>query len=64
MDENVEAEPVERILIELYQEPDHWWFHVPALHINGGGCTTRDEAICHCADAIRFALECPPSEGS
>ncbi len=66
MDEQVEPEPepVERITVELYEEGDHWWFHIPALHILGGGCATRDEAICHCADAMRFGLDCPPPEGS
>jgi hypothetical protein len=40
-----------------YDEESHnWWFAVPALHITGGACLTRQEAERHCLDAIKYAL--------
>jgi hypothetical protein len=35
---------------------------VPALHINGGGTATRDEARRDCLTAIEFALQGDPSD--
>ncbi|MGA9309355.1 MAG: hypothetical protein WBV74_03170 [Pseudonocardiaceae bacterium] len=35
---------------------------MPALHINGGGTATREDAQRECMDAIEFALEGDPSE--
>jgi predicted RNA binding protein YcfA (HicA-like mRNA interferase family) len=39
-----------------------WHYRVPALHINGGGTPTREDAQRECMDAIAFALEGDPSE--
>jgi hypothetical protein len=44
------------------EEAGTWHFRVPALHINGGGLPTRDEAQRACLDAISFALEGDPSD--
>lgn len=46
----------------FYDEADSWHYRVPALHINGGGTATREEAQRECLDAIEFALEGDPSE--
>ena len=35
---------------------------MPALHINGGGTATREDAERECLDAIEFALEGDPSD--
>ena len=35
---------------------------MPALHINGGGAATREDAERQCLDAIAFALEGDPSD--
>jgi hypothetical protein len=43
-------------------EANTWHYHVPALHINGGGTATREDAQRECMDAIAFALEGDPSE--
>lgn len=43
-------------------EAGNWHFRVPALHINGGGAATREDAEQQCLDAIAFALEGDPSE--
>ncbi len=37
-------------------------YRVPALHINGGGTVTREDAERECMEAIAFALEGDPSE--
>ncbi|MGH3829610.1 MAG: hypothetical protein ACRDRS_04015 [Pseudonocardiaceae bacterium] len=39
-----------------------WHYRVPALHINGGGTATRDDAQRECMDTIEFALEGDPGE--
>lgn len=39
-----------------------WHYRVPALHINGGGGATREDAERQCMDAISFALEGDPRE--
>lgn len=44
------------------EESRNWHFRVPALHILGGGATTRDEAERQCLDAIAFTLEGDPAE--
>lgn len=33
-----------------------WHFHVPALHIVGGGDASRELAEAHCLDAVAFTL--------
>ena len=43
-------------------EANNWHYRVPALHINGGGAATREDAERQCLDAIAFALEGDPSE--
>jgi hypothetical protein len=43
-------------------EASTWHYRVPALHINGGGTPTREDAQRECMDAIAFALEGDPSE--
>jgi hypothetical protein len=43
-------------------EAEIWHFRVPALHINGGGNPTREEAERACLDAIAFALEGDPAD--
>ena len=43
-------------------EADKWHFRVPALHINGGGTPSRDDAERECLAAIAFALEGNPDE--
>lgn len=43
-------------------EANTWHYRVPALHINGGGAQTREDAQRECMDAIEFALEGDPSD--
>jgi hypothetical protein len=43
-------------------EANTWHYRVPALHINGGGTATREDAQRACMDAIEFALEGDPSD--
>jgi hypothetical protein len=43
-------------------EANTWHYRVPALHINGGGTATREDAEHECLDAIEFALEGDPSD--
>jgi hypothetical protein len=43
-------------------EANSWHYRVPALHINGGGPATREDAERECLDAIEFALEGDPSD--
>jgi hypothetical protein len=43
-------------------EANTWHYRAPALHINGGDTTTREDAQRECLDAIAFALEGDPSE--
>jgi hypothetical protein len=42
-------------------EANTWHYRAPALHINGGDTTTREDAQRECLDAIAFALEGDPS---
>ncbi len=46
----------------LDDEANTWHYRVPALHINGGGTPTREDAQRECMDAIAFALEGDPNE--
>jgi hypothetical protein len=38
-------------------ESGTWAFHVPGLHVVGGGDETRQAAERHCMEAIGFTLE-------
>jgi predicted RNase H-like HicB family nuclease len=51
-----------RIPVRIYydDEAQNWHFHVPELHIVGGGQRTHDEARQAAAAAIAFALESEP----
>jgi hypothetical protein len=53
-----------RLRAEFFRddEANNWHYRVPALHINGGGAATREDAERQCLDAIAFALEGDPSE--
>jgi predicted RNA binding protein YcfA (HicA-like mRNA interferase family) len=50
--------------VELFfdEEAGNWHYRVPALHINGGGTPTREEAERDCLSAIAFALEGDPRD--
>jgi hypothetical protein len=43
-------------------EAGNWHYRVPALHINGGGAATREEAESDSLSAITFALEGDPQD--
>jgi len=45
--------------VELFfdEEAGNWHYRVPALHTNGGGTPTRENAERDCLSAIAFALE-------
>ena len=43
-------------------EAQNWHYRVPALRINGGGTSTREDAERECIEAISFALQGDPSE--
>jgi hypothetical protein len=44
------------------EEASNWHYRVPALHINGGGTSTRADAERQCLSAIAFALEGDPQD--
>jgi hypothetical protein len=48
--------------VELFfdEEAGNWHYRVPALHINGGGTPTREDAEEDCLSTIAFALEGNP----
>ena len=50
--------------VELFHdvEDGNWHHRVPALHINGGGTATREEAERDCLAAIAFALRGDPRD--
>ncbi len=50
--------------VELFHdvEAGNWHYRVPALHINGGGTATREEAERDCLAAINFALQGDPRD--
>lgn len=50
--------------VELFRdrEAGNWHYRVPALHINGGGTATREEAELESLSAIAFALEGDPRD--
>jgi hypothetical protein len=50
--------------VELFYDDKagNWHYRVPALHINGGGTPTREEAEQASVDAIAFALQGDPHD--
>ena len=50
--------------VELFFDEDtgNWHYRVPALHINGGGTATREDAERDALSAIAFALEGDPRD--
>ena len=50
--------------VELFHdgEAGNWHYRAPALHINGGGTATREEAEQDCLAAINFALQGDPRD--
>ena len=44
------------------EEAGNWHSRVPALHINGGGIPTREDAERDALSAIAFALEGDPRD--
>jgi hypothetical protein len=50
--------------VELFwdEEAGNWHYRVSALHINGGGTATREDAERKSLSAIAFALEGDPRE--
>ncbi len=50
--------------VELFYDDEvgNWHYRVPALHINGGGTSTREEAERASVDAIAFALQGDPHD--
>jgi hypothetical protein len=50
--------------VELFfdQEAGNWHYRVPALHINGGGTSSRADAERESLSAIAFALEGDPQD--
>jgi hypothetical protein len=44
------------------EEAGNWHYRVPALHINGGGTPTREDAEREALSAIAFALEGDPRD--
>ncbi|MGH8968112.1 MAG: hypothetical protein ACRDXB_22685 [Actinomycetes bacterium] len=43
-------------------EARNWHYRVPALHINGGGAATREDAVRDCLEVIDFALAGDPAD--
>jgi hypothetical protein len=50
--------------IELFfdDEAGTWHYRVPALHINGGGLPSRQDAEQDCLSVVAFALEGNPAD--
>jgi hypothetical protein len=50
--------------IELFfdDEAGNWHYRVPALHVNGGGLPSGQDAERDCLAAIAFALEGNPAD--
>jgi hypothetical protein len=51
-----------RVEVFFDEEAGNWHYRVPALHINGGGTPTREDAERDCLSAIAFALEGDPRD--
>ena len=49
-----------RVALFFDEEASNWHYRVPALHINGGGTPTREDAERDALSAIAFALEDDP----
>ena len=56
--------PMSLLRIELFfdDEAGTWHYRVPALHVNGGGQPSRQDAEQDCLAAIAFALEGNPAD--
>ena len=50
--------------VELFfdEEAGNWHYRVPALHIRGGGTSTREDAERDCLSAVAVALEGDPRD--
>jgi len=50
--------------VELFfdEEAGNWHYRVPALHINGGGTATCEDAERECLSAVALALEGDPRD--
>ena len=50
--------------VELFwdEEAGNWHYRVPALHINGGGTATREEAERESLSAVAFTVEGDPRD--
>jgi hypothetical protein len=50
--------------VELFHDDEsgNWHYRVPALHINGGGAATREQAERDSLAAINFALQGDPRD--
>ena len=51
-----------RVALFFDEEAGNWHYRVPALHINGGGTPTRQDAERDALSAIAFALEGDPRD--
>ena len=51
-----------RVELFLDTEAGNWHYRVPALHINGGGTATREDAEQESLAAITFALQGDPRD--
>ena len=53
------ARPTLALRVEYTYDPEsgHWMYEVPALHILGVGCESREEAARQAAEAVIFTLE-------
>ncbi len=51
-----------RVELFLDAEAGNWHYRVPALHINGGGTATREDAEQESLAAITFALQGDPRD--
>jgi hypothetical protein len=50
--------------VELFfdDEAGNWHYRVPALHVNGGGTASREDAERDCLAAVAFTLEGDPRD--
>jgi hypothetical protein len=55
---------ISALRVELFfdDEASNWHYRVPALHINGGGTSSRDDAERECLSAVAFALVGDPQD--
>jgi hypothetical protein len=58
----LDRNPPLRIELFFDDEAGNWHYRVPALHINGGGLPSRQDAGHDCLSAIAFALEGNPDD--